>query len=143
MIPSEIRPDLALKSILDGQIELQYSATEAVTIKVYAQGERPNTGLDDEFIEILFNGAIRSRTKPIGLVQGSLVVAVYVKTYGDGSVFNYRVESILKQLEGKVSNISTEGFFFSINLDNIITPTTVNVTSGYSTTILNVEWHTV
>lgn len=143
MIPSEIRPDLALKSILDGQIELQYSATESVTIKVYAQGERPNTGLDDEFVEILFNGAVRSKTKPIGLVRGALLVAIYVKSYEDGSVFQYRVDSILKQLEEKVSNVSADRFFFSLNLDNIITPTTVNVTSGYSTTILNVEWHTV
>lgn len=141
--PSEIRPDLALKQILDKQIVLQRSATESVEIKVYAQGERPNVGLDEEFIEILFNGTVRSNTKPIGLVRGSLAVPIYVKTYEDGSVFQIRVDSILKQLEEKVSSVTAGAFYFSLNLNNIMTPTTVNVTSGYSTTILNIEWHTV
>lgn len=143
MNPSDIRPDLALKGILNEQVILEKSETQSVVIKAYAQGERPNVGLDDEFVEILFNGTVRSKTKPIGLVRGALVIAIYVKTYEDGSVFQYRVDSILKQLEEKVSNVSVDGFFFSLNLNNIITPTTVNVTSGYSTTILNVEWHTV
>ena len=143
MRPSEIRPDIALKQLLDKQIVLQKSATESVEIKAYAQGERPNTGLDDEFIEILFNGVVRAKTKPLGLFRGSLAVIVYVKTYDDGSVFQYRVDSILKQLEDTVSLVSYEDFFFEINPDNIITPTTVNITSGYSTTILNIEWHTV
>ena len=143
MRPSEIRPDLALKSILDKQIMLQKSATESVAIKTYAQGEKPNTELDDEFIEIQFNGTIRSKTKPIGALSGNLIVGVYVKSYEDGSVFQYRVDSILEQLEQKVSGLTVDGFFFSLNLDNIITPTTVNITSGYSATILNVKWHTV
>ena len=143
MRPSKIRPDLALKSILDKQIMLQKSATESVAIKTYAQGEKPNTELDDEFIEIQFNGAIRSKTKPIGVLSGNLIVAIYVKSYEDGSVFQYRFDSILEQLEQKVSGLTVDGFFFSLNLDNIITPTTVNITSGYSATILNVKWHTV
>ena len=143
MRPSKIRPDLALKSILDKQILLQKSATESVEIKTYAQGEKPNTELDDEFIEIQFNGSIRSKTKPIGVLSGNLIVAIYVKSYEDGSVFQYRVDSILEQLEQKVSGLTVDGFFFSLNLDNIITPTTVNITSGYSATILNVKWHTV
>lgn len=143
MIPSEIRPDLALKQILDKQIVLQKSATESVEIKAYAQGERPNTDLDDEFVEILINGVIRSQTKPMGLFRGSLAVMVYVKAYEDGSVFQIRVDSILRQLEQKVSDITIDGFFFSFNLSNIITPTTVNVSTGYSTTILNIDWHTV
>ncbi len=141
--PSEIRPDLALKQILDKRIVLQKSATESVEVKVYAQGERPNVGLDDEFVEILFNGTVKSKTKPIGLLRGNLVVSIYVKTYEDGSAFQFRVDSILQQLEERISNITVDRFFFSLNLNNIITPTTINITSGYSTTILNIEWHTV
>lgn len=143
MRPSEIRPDLALKTLLDGQIVLQKSATESVVIDVYAQGERPNTGLASEFVEILFNGAVRSLTKPIGVLRGNVVVSVYVKSYEDGSVFQYRVDSIMKQIEEKVSNAMAGNYFFEINPDNIITPTTTNIASGYSTTILNIEWHTV
>ena len=143
MRPSEIRPDLALKSLLEGQIVLRKSATESVVINVYAQGERPNTGLASEFVEILFNGAVRSLTKPIGVLRGNVVVSVYVKSYEDGSVFQYRIDSIMKQIEEKVSSASSGDYFFEINPDNIITPTTTNIASGYSTTILNIEWHTV
>lgn len=143
MRPSEIRPDLALKKLLDGNIILQKSETEFADVKVYAQGERPNNGLDSEFIEILLNGSIRSVTKPMGLIRGSIALAVYVKTYDDGSVFQYRVDALLKLIEEKISQSAQGNYFFEINPNNIITPTTVNVTTGYSTTILNIEWHTV
>ena len=143
MRPSEIRPDLALKKLLEGNIILQRSETDFADVKVYAQGERPNDGLDTEFVEILLNGSVRSLTKPIGVLRGNLALAVYVKTYDDGSVFQYRVDALLKLVEEKVSSVSSGDYFFEINPDNIITPTTVNVTTGYSTTILNIQWHTV
>jgi hypothetical protein len=143
MRPSEIKPDIALKKLLEGKIILQRSETEFADIKVYAQGERPNDGLDTEFIEILINGLIRSVTKPLGFLKGSIALAVYVKSYDDGSVFQYRVDKLLKLIEEKVSNNTSENYLFEINPNNIITPTTVNVSTGYSTTILNIEWHTV
>ena len=143
MRPSEIRPDLALKKLLEGNLILQRSETDFADVKVYAQGERPNDGLDSEFVEILLNGSIRSVTKPIGLLRSSIALVVYVKTYDDDSVFQYRVDALLKLIEGKVSNVVSGDYFFEINPDNIITPTTVNVTTGYSTTILNIQWHTV
>lgn len=143
MRPSEIRPDIALKKLIEGKIILQRSETEFADIKVYAQGERPNDGLDTEFVEIMINGLVRSVTKPLGFLKGNLALAVYVKAYDDGSVFQYRVDQILKLIEEKVSNSTSEGYYFEINPDNIVTPTTVNVSTGYSTTILNIEWHTV
>lgn len=143
MRPSEIRPDLALKKLLEGNLTLQRSETDFAEIKVYAQGERPNNGLDSEFVEILLNGSIRSVTKPMGLLRSSIALAIYVKTYDDGSVFQYRVDSLLKIIEGKISNVASGNYFFEINPDNIITPTTVNVTTGYSTTVLNIQWHTI
>lgn len=143
MRPSEIRPDLALKRLLEGNIILQKSETEFADVKVYAQGERPNDGLDSEFVEILLNGSIRSVTKPMGLLRGGIALAVYVKAYDDGSVFQYRVDALLKLIEERVSLSGFGNYFFEINPNNIITPTTVNVTTGYSTTILNIEWHTV
>lgn len=143
MRPSEIRPDIALKDLLEGNIILQRSATEFADIKIYALGERPNDRLDTEFVEIMINGLVRSVTKPLGFLKGNLALAVYVKAYDDGSVFQYRVDQILKLIEEKVSNKVSKDYFFEINTDNIITPTTVNVSTGYSTTILNIEWHTV
>lgn len=143
MRPSEIRPDIALKELLEGKIILHRSAKESVKIDVYAQGERPMTGLSSEFVDILVNGTIRSLTKPIGVLRGNVAIGVYVRTYEDGSIFQYRVDSIVKQIEEKVSNAIHGDYFFEMNLDNIITPTTTNITSGYSTTILNVQWHTI
>ena len=143
MRPSEIRPDIALKKLLEGNLILQRSETDYVDVKVYAQGERPNDGLDSEFVEVLLNGSIRSITKPMGLLRGSIALAVYVKAYDDGSVFQYRVDALLKLIEERVSSSAWENYFFEINPDNIITPTTVNVTTGYSTTVLNIQWHTV
>lgn len=143
MRPSDIRPDLALKELLEGNILLQKSDSDTVTIDVYAQGEAPHTGLASEFIEILINGVVRSITKPIGVLKGNLAVQVFVKSYEDGSVFQYRIDSIVKQIEEKVSNATSGCYFFEFNLDNIITPATTSLTSGYSTQILNVKWHTV
>lgn len=143
MRPSEIRPDIALKKLIEGKIILQRSETEFADIKVYAQGERPNDGLNTEFVEIMINGLVRSVTKPLGFLKGSLALTIYVKAYDDGSVFQYRVDHILKLIEEKVSNSTSEGYYFEINPNNIVTPTTVNVSTGYSTTILNIEWHTV
>ena len=89
MRPSDIRPDLALKELLEGNILLQKSDSDTVTIDVYAQGEAPHTGLASEFIEILINGVVRSITKPIGVLKGNLAVQVFVKSYEDGSFFQY------------------------------------------------------
>lgn len=143
MRPSEIRPDLSLKALLDNNIVLQKSETESVVVKVFAQGERPNTGLASEFIEILFNGTIRSITKPVGVLRGNIVVSVYVQSYEDGSVFQYRVDSIMEQLEEIISEKVKDNYFFEMNPNNLITPTTTDIISGYSTTVLNVQWHTI
>lgn len=143
MRPSEIRPDLSLKALLDNNIVLQKSETESVVVKVFAHGERPNTGLASEFIEILFNGTIRSITKPVGVLRGNIVVSVYVQSYEDGSVFQYRVDSIMEQLEEIISEKVKDNYFFEMNPNNLITPTTTDIISGYSTTVLNVQWHTI
>lgn len=143
MRPSEIRPDLALKKLLEGNIILQRSETDFANVRVYAQGERPNNRLDSEFVEVLLNGSVRSVTKPMGLLRGRIALAVHVKTYDDGSVFQYRVDALLKLIEEKISQSAQGNYFFEINPNNIITPTTVNVTTGYSTTILNIDWHTL
>ena len=143
MRPSDIRPDIALKAQLEGNIVLQKSETESAVIDVYAQGEKPTAGLASEFVEILFNGAIRSLTKPLGVIRGNLVVSVSVRSYENGSVFQYRIDSILKQIEEMTSNKAYGDFFFEFDTSNIVTPATTNIISGYSTTVLNVKWHTI
>ena len=61
-------------------------------------------------------------------------------TCGRQSKKRKRVKQIIAQCAELVDGKLSQGFFFEFNADNVITPTTVNLTTGYSTTILNVKW---
>ena len=67
---------------------------------------------------------------------------VWCKTMADGRVKKNIVSQILTQAEQLIKGVSMQGYFFDISSDSVITPTTTNLTTGYSTTIINVEWHT-
>ena len=138
----DLQPDQALKELLDGKVEIALSASESRIAEVYRQGERPNTDLGDEFVDILHNGVIRSMTKPLGLYRGNLAVTIYCKAQTDGTAKFNRINSMLSQVESLVKCKSSGKFFFEINEDNIITPITTNATTGYSTIVLNIDWHT-
>lgn len=138
----DLQPDQALKELLDGKVQIALSASESRIAEVYRQGERPNTDLGDEFVDILHNGVIRSMTKPLGLYRGNLAVTIYCKAQTDGTAKFNRINSMLSQVESLVKCKSSGKFFFEINEDNIITPITTNATTGYSTIVLNIDWHT-
>lgn len=137
-----INPDEKLKLWLDDQITVQVSDTESRKVLVYHQGSRPNTDLPDEFIEVLFNGNVRSRTKPIGFLEGNLAVTIYCRAQADGTAKFNRMKSIERQLAELVSNEVTGGFFYELNLDSVITPLYIDSATGYSIKTLNVAWHT-
>lgn len=138
---ADIRPDAELKQLLEGKITIKKAADADYTpIEVYQQGERPNTKLENEFIDININGVVRAKLQPLGLFYGNLAVSVYCKTYDNGAVNQIRVNSIVSQLEEYLKYRKSGRYFFELNPQNIITPTTINVTSGYSVTVLNVEW---
>lgn len=62
----------------------------------------------------------------------------------DGQTVNTgRVRKLLAQVSPLVHRKVSQGFVFSFDPTNVITPTTTNLTTGYSTTILNVEWHVI
>lgn len=138
----ELTPDVALASLLDGKIEVWTSDVSAHTIKCYADGKMPNKGLADEFMSLLWNGSVRSWTRPIGQYEGNLALTVYCKTQTDGTVKTQRVRQIIAQCRMLANGISADGFFFKIDPQQVITPTTANLTTGYSTTVINVEWRT-
>lgn len=139
---SQIQPDKALKDLLDGKVFVAISSSEKRVVKVYYQGERPNVGLDDEFIDVLYNGTIRAMTNPMGVYRGNLAITLYCKAQSDGTSKSNRINSMLSQVEtltnGKVSN----KVFFKVDLGNVITPISYNPTTGYTTMALNVEYHT-
>lgn len=136
MTASELTPDIALKSLLEKKVKAN---TKVVT--VYEHGKLPNTGLGDDFISIQRNGVVRSMTKPIGVFRGNLALTIYCRSNTDGTAKMDRTMLLAEQCEELVNCKIAEGFFFELNTANPITPVTVNVTSGYSTLVLNVEWH--
>lgn len=142
MTLSELNPDVALAALLDGKVKVDVSATESRAVTVYAQGKQPNKGVDDEFLTVQWNGDARSRSERLGIFQGALALTVNCKLQTDNTVKTNRVRQIVGECQKLVHRKRSDGFFFTFNPMNVITPTTPNLTNGYSTTVLNVEWHT-
>lgn len=138
MKPSELNVDIEMKALLSGNV-----VAETTPVPVYASGETPTTGVPDDFIEIYYNGYVNSVSENRVVAKGAMAVAMSNRLFEDGSVKTNRVKKLLQQFEDLVDGVSTEHYFFKLSPDGFITPTTANQTSGYSTTILNVEWRTL
>lgn len=143
MSKSEFTPDMALAALLDGKVEVSISETESRKIKAYGQAKQPQTGLNDEFISVFYNGSVRSITQPIGVFRGNLALTLYCKSNSDGTAKHKRIASMIAQTVELVNSKVADGFFFELDPSNVITPTTVNLTNGYATTVLNLKWRTV
>ena len=136
---SELNPDIALKSLLDGKVKV---GSDARVLEVYAQGMQPNSGVGTDFITILYNGTVSSWTKPIGQFDGNLALMITCKMNSNGTIKQPYMSKIVAQCVELVNRKRSQGFFFSLDKDNVITPPTPNYTTGYATTALNVAWHT-
>lgn len=137
---AELNPDAVLASLLDKKISVQTSKTESHTIRAYGDEERPNRGIDDNFIEIGWNGGARSLTEEPALFRGDLALAIWCKTQSDGRAKKKIVRQIISQIAPMVHRKVSQGFIFIFDPTNVIMPTTTNLSTGYSTTILNVKW---
>ena len=139
---AELHPDKALEALLEGNVSIAISASESRIAEVYRQGERPNTDLGDEFIDVLPNGVSRAMTKPMGVFRGNLAVTLYCKAQSNGTAKENRINSMLSQVESLVNSKVSGKFFFEITPSNVITPMTYNSTTGYTTITINIEWNT-
>ena len=139
---SEITPDTVLAGMLDNAVIVTTSKTQNHSVRAYGDGETPNTISDDEFISIGWNGNDQSVTFPVNIYKGNLILSIYVKTQSDGRVKKHITAQIVERCVRLIDGKAKEGYCFTLNPSNVITPTTVNLTTGYSTKILNVEWHT-
>lgn len=139
---ADLNPDVALAALLDGKVNVQTSATQSHTIRAYADEERPNKNLADEFIDVEWNGGAQSLTEDPALFKGNLMLTIWCKAQTDGRAKKKLVKQIVSQVAPLVHRKASQGFVFAFDPTNVITPTTTNLTTGYSTTILNVEWHT-
>lgn len=140
MTIADISPDIVLAKLLDNKIRVQTSATQSHTIRCYGDGERPNKGVGDEFIEIGWNGGARSLTEDPALFRGNLLLTIWVKTQTDGRAKKKIVRQIVTQIAPLIHRKVSQGYVYTFDPTAVITPTTTNLTTGYSTTILNVEW---
>lgn len=138
---ADLNPDVALSALLDGKVTVKTSDTESHTIRAYADEERPNKNLSDEFIDVEWNGGAQSLTEYPALFKGNLMLTIWCKAHNDGRAKKKLVRQIVSQVAPLVHRKVSQGFVFSLYSTNVITPTTTNLTTGYSTTILNVEWH--
>ena len=139
---SEIIFDIVLAGMLDNSVIVTTSKTQNHSVRAYGDGETPNTISDDEFISIGWNGNVQSVTFPVNIYRGNLILSIYVKTQSDGRVKKHITAQIVERCVRLIDGKAKEGYCFTLNPSNVITPTTVNLTTGYSTKILNVEWHT-
>jgi hypothetical protein len=137
---SDIEADKALQSLLADFV----FNVENKPMQVYASGEQPNIGLDDEFMIVDNNGNIRSLTKPMGFFTGNVAITVYCKVLSNNVVRRNAIKWITSQISDAVNGRSVEyeniRYFFELSTTPI-TPTTVNTTTGYAMTVLNVAWH--
>lgn len=138
---ADLNPDVALAALLDGKVRVQTSETESHAIRAYGDEERPNKGVGDEFIDVEWNGSARSLTEDPALFKGNLLLTIWCKAQTDGRAKKKLIRQIVAQVAPLVHRKVSQGFVFSFDPTNVITPTTTNLTTGYSTTILNVKWH--
>lgn len=137
---AEIQPDVELKKLLEGFITVHTSLNSFYRVSVYAQAERPDTGLNDAFIDILNNGVTTAMVQnPMGIFTGNLSVNIYCKLGSKATVKRNRTMDIISQIEREVQNRRSGRYFFSIDPYNVITQPTTN-SSGYSTAAINVRW---
>lgn len=137
---ADIAPDIVLAKLLDNKIKVQTSATQSHTIRTYDDESRPNKGVGDEWVDVEWNGVARSLTDDPALFRGNLLLTVWVKAQPDGRAKKKIVRQIVSQIAPLVHLAVAGGYVFRFDPSQVITPTTTNLTTGYSATILNVEW---
>lgn len=149
--PSAIAPDEELRDRLqqeDVSVGTGSGMTELVTI--YGDWEKPTNDVPNDFIIVMNNGDFESYGNTVDYAEGYIMVSLYCKLNDDGSVKKNRVKKILQQLDGlfidpvtnSYKNLVTDNYTYKYALERFITPTTPNITSGYSITNLNLRWHT-
>lgn len=139
-------PNGTLAAALDKKVAVitKETASGKRKVRAYRYGNSPSEKIKDEFIVVGKNGITQSLTEPLGLLKGNIQISVYCKLLDlkDGQQCNHaRVQEMLSQIEALCDRKVYGDYFYRIAPDNVIVDTTPNLTNGYSTTIINVEWH--
>lgn len=140
--PSSIHPDTELRDFLQEKISVVVQGGTTEYVAVYGDWEKPTNKVPDDFIIIMHNGDVGGVGMDTYFADGNLMVSMYNRLNDDGSVKKNRVEKILTQFDELIERLITDNYFYKYDHLRFITPTTPNVTSGYSITNLNLRWHT-
>ena len=143
MRPSSIQPDVELRDFLDGRITVGNSDGSLSQVKVYGDWERPTNDVPNDFIVIFLNGNVIGVGMDTPFAKGYVMISIYSRLNNDGSVKKSRIKKILEQFEILIEKHLTQNYHFEYEASRFITPTTPNVTSGYSVTTLNLRWTTI
>lgn len=143
MIPiSSIQPDVELRDFLQNKIRVGLAGGGSQMVPVYGDWERSTNEAPSDFLVVFLNGDIGGVGMDTPYANGFIMVSLYCKMNDDGSVKKNRVSKILAQFDGLVEGLLTEHYFYKYAPLRFITPTTPNITSGYSITTLNLVWNT-
>ena len=140
--PSSINPDEELRDFLQNKIRVGLAGGGSQMVTVYGDWERPTNDAPSDFMVVMLNGDVGGVGMDTPYAEGYLIVRLYCKMNDDGSVKKQRVRKILAQFDQLIERLLTEHYFYKYASPRFITPTTPNITSGYSVTALNVVWHT-
>lgn len=140
--PSDIHPDVELKEFLTGKIQVGLPGGASANVTVFGDWEKPTNEVPNDFLLVMNNGDIGGVGMQVDYAQGYVAVSLYCKLNDDGTVKKNRITKILNQFDDLVERCQTESYFFRYAHPQFITPTTPNITSGYSITTLNLIWHT-
>lgn len=111
-------------------------------VAVFGDWEKPTNEVPDDFLIIMNNGDIGGLGMDINYAAGYVAVSLYCKLNDDGTVKKNRITKILEQFDSVIERLRTPDYFYRYASPQFITPTTPNITSGYSITTLNLIWHT-
>ena len=146
--PSSISPDVELANALKGAIYVDGGPASGsgeatgTVVPVFSDWEHPTNDLSPDFIICYLNGDAYGVGMDTPYASGYIMVSLYCKMNDDGSIKKNRIKNILKQFDYKVENLITSNYVFKYDSQRFITPTTPNMTSGYSITTLNLRWTT-
>lgn len=140
---TELNPDEVLAAWMDNCLFVMTSTTSPKrAVRVYAQGEQPQTGLGDEYMTIIYNGIIQSKTFPMGVMRGNLALQINSKAVSGVTARRKRLALLAEQAAAHIDRRVIGGYYFELDLVNPIVQPTVNLTTGYATLVLNISWHT-
>ena len=126
---TEIKPKDSLKQLL---------SNAGVTIPIYANNDMPTSGLASEFISISQNGLLNSYTRELSFITSTLALSLSVKLLSNGATNIVKEKFLLDIFEESINGKSLGDNYFEYDLSNLMTDSR-NITSGYSTKIINVK----